>query len=156
MGVADADVQTQRYAIQPVHGPSSGPGGAANRISAFQATNSVVLTLRNPDKVSGIIDGLVAAGANSFGMIEFTVSDHASALDKARAEAVADARRKAELYARAAGVTLGPPITIVEGGAGPVAPGPFMRTVAAASPTPIAPGESSLRVSITVTFELKP
>lgn len=153
MGVPDKDVQTQRYLIQPVYG--GGPSGGGNRITGFQATNTVVLTIRETDKVANLVDGLVAAGANTFGMLEFTVSDRSGALDKARAEAVADARRKAELYARAAGVTLGRPITIVESGSGPAPHADFMRTAAAPSQTPIAPGETSLHVSITATFELQ-
>ena len=59
-----------------------------------------------------MIDTLVGAGANEIGGINFMVSQASKLLDEAREKAVADARRKAEIYAKAAGVTLGAPLSI--------------------------------------------
>ena len=56
-----------------------------------------------------MIDVLVGAGANEIGGINFTVTQASKHLDEAREKAIADARRKAEIYAKAAGVTLGEP-----------------------------------------------
>ena len=64
-----------------------------------------------------MIDVLVGAGANDIGGINFTVTQASKHLDEAREKAIADARRKAEIYAKAAGVTLGEPISISEEGA---------------------------------------
>ena len=61
---------------------------------------------------------LVSAGANEIGGINFMVSQASKLLDDAREQAVADARRKAEIYAKAAGVTLGAPFSISEEGVG--------------------------------------
>ena len=80
-------------------------------------------------KVAGVIDTLVGAGANEIGGINFIVTQASKALDEARAKAVADARRKAEIYAKAAGVTLGEPLSITEEGA---APPPVFRSKMAA------------------------
>ena len=84
--------------------------------------------------------------------IEFVVSEQSKLLDKARAEAIADARRKAELYANAAGMKVGRVMAISEEGSVPL-PRAFqpMRAGAAA---PIAPGEQSLRAVVTVSYEL--
>ena len=76
--------------------------------------------------------------------------------DDAREKAVADARRKAEIYAKAAGVTLGAPLSVSEEGA----PQPLFRAkmaapMAAAAPTPIAQGEETLSVSVAVTWAIK-
>ncbi len=68
-----------------------------------------------------MIDMLVGAGANDIGGINFMVSQASKLLDEAREQAIADARRKAEIYAKAAGVTLGAPLSISEGGS----PGPM-------------------------------
>ncbi len=152
-GVADKDVQTQRYVIQPVYGGGSTSSSGAGP-NGFRATNNVILTIRDPNKVADLIDRLVAAGANSFDSLEWGVSDRSKVLDAARADAVADARRKAELYARAAGVTLGRPLTIVETGANSAPPVVFMRA-AGAPQTQVSPGETTLRVSITASFELQ-
>ena len=68
----------------------------------------------------------VSAGANDIGGINFTVSNASKLLDDARAQAIADARRKAQIYAKAAGVTLGAPISgnlaVTKTGAGTLAP----------------------------------
>ena len=74
--------------------------------------------MRDITKVASIIDVLVGAGANEIGGINFMVSQASKLLDEAREKAIADARRKAEIYAKAAGVTLGAPISISEEGSG--------------------------------------
>jgi len=53
-----------------------------------------------------VLDKMIAAGATEVSNVEFLVSDPGKALDQAREAAIADARRKAEVYARAAGVML--------------------------------------------------
>jgi hypothetical protein len=149
-GVAVDDVQTARLTIQPVHDRSR-PG--AERISGFQASNQVLVRIRDVTKVGDIVDRLVAAGANEFFGIEFFVSAPTKLLDSIRSQAILDARRKADLYARAAGLEIGRAISIVEESAQP--PVPMRAAVARAAPaTPIAPGQEILRVSVTVSFEL--
>jgi uncharacterized protein YggE len=82
------------------------------------------------------------------------VSQASRLLDEAREQAIADARRKAEIYAKAAGVTLGAPVAISEGGA--PAPIAFRRMAAAPESAPIAPGEEMLQVSVSVSWAIKP
>ena len=101
-----------------------------------------------------MIDVLVGAGANDIGGINFTVSDASKHLDEAREKAVADARRKAEIYARAAGVSLGEPISISEEGA----PAPLYRGKMAAPMAvgaPVAQGEETLSVTVSVSWAIK-
>ena len=78
---------------------------------AFQANNTVTVRVREIARLGEMIDALAGAGANRLYGIGFEVSEPRAALDAARREAVADARAKAELYAEAAGVTLGPVMT---------------------------------------------
>ena len=85
---------------------------------AYQADNTVTVRVREIAQLGGTIDALAGAGANRLYGIGFEVSEPRAALDAARREAVADARAKAELFAEAAGVTLGPVISIREGGMG--------------------------------------
>ena len=104
-----------------------------------------------------MIDTLVTAGANDVGNINFTVTQASKLLDDAREKAVADARRKAEIYARAAGVTLGAPLSIAEEGA----PVPVFRAKAmavapmAAGAAPVAQGEEVLSITVSVTWAIK-
>lgn len=94
----------------------------------------------------------MTAGATDAGNIAFLVSDPSKALDQAREAAIGDARRKAEVYARASGLRLGRVEWITEdtGSAPPV----LARVLAAPAPVPIASGEDTLRVRITVGFDI--
>ena len=148
-GIAEKDMQTSRYFIQPVY--SNTP---QQKITGFIATNSVTLTIRKLDDIGELIDRLTDAGANSFGGVEFIVSDANKLLDKVRADALADARRKAQLYADAAGVKLGNLLSLSESINGPR---PMMYMARAAAPAPetsISAGENTLQVSVSVSYEL--
>jgi uncharacterized protein len=152
-GIEEKDFQTSRLSLQPQYAPNrTGP----SPVVGYRASNRVTVRLRDVSKVAGVIDTLVAAGANDIGGINFTVSNASKLLDDARAQAVADARRKAEIYAKAAGVTLGAPLRISEEGA----PGPMtfrkMAAPMAASAAPIAQGEETLQVTISVSWAIKP
>jgi hypothetical protein len=82
------------------------------------------------------------------------VSQASKLLDDAREQAVADARRKAEIYAKAAGVTLGTPLSIAEeGGSAPVFRGKMAMAPMAA--TPVAQGEETLSVTVSVSWAIK-
>ena len=130
---------------------ASGP----SPIVGYRASNRVTVRIRDVSKVAGVIDTLVGAGANDIGNISFEVSQASKLLDEAREKAVADARRKAEIYAKAAGMTLGAPLSISEDGA----PQPVFRAKMAAplaaAPTPIAQGEETLSISVSVTWAIK-
>jgi uncharacterized protein YggE len=112
----------------------------------------VNVTIRELGKVGDVLDRVVAAGATEVGNVSFMVSDASKALDQAREAAIADARRKAEVYAKASGVRLGRVEWINEDtGSGP--PVSIMAR-AAAAPMPIASGEDTLRVRVFVGFDI--
>ena len=112
--------------------------------------------IRQIDKLGEILDLLITAGATDVGNIEFLVSDPSKALDQARDAAIADARRKAEVYARAAGIRLGQVEWITEqSGFGPAVPFRAQGASAArAAAVPIATGDDTLEVTITVGFTI--
>jgi uncharacterized protein YggE len=147
------DIQTSRLSLQPQYAPNrSGP----SPIVGYRASNRVTVRIRDITKVANVIDTLVGAGANDIGNVNFEVSDASKLLDDAREKAVADARRKAEIYAKAAGVTLGAPLSISEEGAPqPIFRGKMAVPMAAAAPTPIAQGEETLSVSVAVSWAIK-
>jgi uncharacterized protein len=151
-GIAEKDYQTSRLSLQPETAPSR-PGGPM-AIVGYRASNRVTVHLRDIAKLANLIDAMVGAGANDIGGISFTVSNASKLLDDAREQAVADARRKAEIYAKAAGVTLGAPLAISEEGA-PV-PIPYRKmAVGMAASAPVAPGEETLHVSVSVSWAIK-
>jgi len=151
-GVEEKDYQTSRLSLQPQYAPNR-PGPSA--ITGYRASNRVSIKLRDVTKVANVIDTLVGAGANEIGGINFVVSQASKLLDEAREKAVADARRKAEIYAKAAGITLGEPLSISEEGQ---APQPVFRGKVAAPmaiTAPVAPGEETLSVTVGVSWAIK-
>ena len=136
-GVADRDIQTSRLSLQPQYDPNK--SGTA-RLTGFQASNQVTVRIRDIDKLPTVLDRAITAGANEMSGIEFVVSEQSKLLDQARDDAIADARRKADLYAKAAGAKLGRVVSITEEGSAPP-PRPIQALRAGA--VPIAPGEQT-------------
>jgi uncharacterized protein len=150
-GIEEKDYQTSRLSLQPQYAPNrQGP----SPVVGYRASNRVTVRMRDVTKVASMIDTLVGAGANDIGGINFMVSQASKLLDDARTQAVADARRKAEIYAKAAGVTLGAPLSISEEGA---AARPVFRAKVAAetAATPVAQGEETLSVTVNVSWAIK-
>jgi uncharacterized protein YggE len=152
-GIDEKDYQTSRLSLQPQYAPNrNGP----SPVVGYRANNRVTVRLRDVTKVAGIIDLLVGAGANDIGGINFMVSQASKLLDDARTNAIADARRKAEIYAKAAGVTLGEPLSISEeGAAAPVFRAGKMAVGGMAAAAPVAQGEETLSISVGVSWAIK-
>jgi uncharacterized protein YggE len=151
-GIVEKDFQTSRLSLQPQYANQSRPG--PNVVVGYRASNRVTIQLRDVSKVASVIDTLVGAGANEIGGINFMVSEASKLLDAARAQAIADARRKAEIYAKAAGVTLGAPVSISESSGS--MPMKFRRMETALAQAPVAQGEETLQVSVSVSWSIKP
>jgi uncharacterized protein len=146
-GIAQTDIQTSRFSIQPVYVPAQ--PGVEPRVSGYSVSNQVEVIIRQISNVGAVLDRLVGAGATDIGN-----SDPSKALDQAREAAVADARHKAELYARASGVSLGRVLSITED-VGYGSPMPLARASAReAAAIPIASGEDTLEARITVGYDI--
>ena len=148
------DIRTSRLSLQPQYAPNR---SGASPVVGYRVSNRVTVRIRDVTKLANVIDTLVGAGANDIGNVSFEVSQASKLLDDAREKAVADARRKAEIYAKAAGVALGQPLSIAESGAPqPVFHAKMMRNAPmATTPTPVEQGEETLSVSVAVTWQIK-
>lgn len=151
-GIAERDVQTRRFGVSPVY-DSRVSGGSQAQIVGYRVTNQVHLRVRELDKLGALLDTLVTAGANELGGVNFTVAEPQPLLDKARVEAVADARRKAALFAREAGVSLGRVLRVEEAEGGGPPPMAFARMQQAESA--VMPGEVEFSVSVQITFAIE-
>ena len=150
-GIEEKDTQTSRLSLQPQYAPNR---TGSSPITGYRASNRVTIRLRDVTKVANVIDVLVGAGANDIGGINFTVSQPSKHLDEAREKAVADARRKAEIFAKAAGEPLGEPLSISEEGApAPLFRGKMAATMAAGAP--VAQGEETLSVTVSASWAIK-
>ena len=114
---------------------------------------SLVERLARPPAGARILEVGCGTGHN-LAMLQTFGEVDAVELDDARRLAVADARRKAELYAKETGVQLGEVLLIQE--QPPQIPGPrFVAARAEASAVPIAEGELDFATTIELTFAIK-
>ena len=158
-GIADKDIQTSQINLNPVYGqPVIGPNGQVvpePRIVGYQASNSVTIRSRDIKGFGKVLDALVASGSNQINGPAFQMSDPRAAMDEARGDAMKQARARADLYAKAAGLRVVRIVSISEGGGySPPQPVYAMAKMADASSSPIAAGEVEAQVSLTVQFEL--
>jgi len=154
-GVADKDMQTSNFSVQPQYATDKN-GNTLQNITGYQVSNTVSVRVNDLEKVGPTLDALVSSGANSIGDIAFTIKDPKPLMMQARADAVADATARAQTLARAAGVTLGPIVSISESGYSPPRPMYRMAAMAGApAPTPIAAGEQSVTAGVSITWSIR-
>jgi uncharacterized protein len=123
-------------------------------VTGYDASNAVRATIRDLDRAGPTVDAAVAAGANQVYGPTLTVSDAESRYAEAVDAAFDDARARAEAIAEKAGVTLGAPIAIVEGGGGGGPVPLYDRAEAAAADVAIEPGTQDVGATLTVTFAI--
>ncbi len=151
-GIAQKDIQTSQFSVQPIYVQQT---NAEEKLTGFSVSNQISVDIRQLDKLGDVLDRLVTAGATDVGNIAFLHADTSKVLDQAREGAIADARRKAEIYAHAAGVNLGGVTWITEeAGYQPPLPMGAMRAKAAPASVPIAVGQDTLQVRVTVGFDI--
>lgn len=151
-GVKPADMQTSQLSVHPQWDNQNKPYDQPLKITGFLATNMLQITVRDLGSLGVILDVLTKVGANRIEGVYFGVAEPGPHLDSAREAAVTEALRKGALFARAAGMTLGPILSIDEAGA---EPRPMFRVEAmVADAVPIAEGEVSFSASVTVRFAL--
>ncbi len=158
LGIADKDIQTTNLSLQPVYDYSSGSNPP--RLTGYQLSNAVAVTIRNLDQVGDAIDGSLAAGATTLDGVTFRVDDPAAAEKQAREAAVAQAKAKAETLAAGAGVSIGGVASIAETSAPISYPMAYRDALAAAAPdksvaTPVETGTNEVTVTVAVTYLIK-
>jgi len=153
-GVAAADVQTAGFSVYPRHADGNDDGAPA-RIAGYTVRNGVVVRVRALPELGKLLDAAVRAGANQIDGISFLIDDDTDLRDQAREGGVRDARRKADLYAAAAGVKAGRVLSITETTAEPPMR-PMLRMSAEAASVPVEAGSVEITADVTVVFALAP
>lgn len=155
-GIADRDLKTSNISLQPQYRYANNEPPV---ITGYQASNNVTVRFRDIGKSGSVLDALVATGANQINGPDLGVDNPDAAMDEARADAIAKARARAELYAKATGLKVKRILSISEGSFEMPRPMPIMMRaqgmMAEAADTKILPGEQSLNVTVSVRFELE-
>jgi uncharacterized protein YggE len=139
------DITTQSVSLSPTYGDNS-------QLTGYSASNTVSATVAF-SAAGATIDAAVGAGANQVYGPSPLLADTEAQYQKALADAVDNARARAEVLAKAAGQTLGAVATIVEGGNATV-PMPYAKGAAVDAATPVVAGPQDTTASVTVTFLL--
>jgi uncharacterized protein YggE len=157
--IADEDIQTKRFSIQQV--TRYDREAEQEIVIGYRVTNVVITKIRDLERVGNVIDSIAEAGGDliRINSINFSVEDHSTYHDEARAKAVNDAKDRADKLANLAGISLGKPTYISEVTQGiptPIrlaseAPAP----VAAPVETPISPGEMEVTLTVQIAYEIK-
>ena len=152
-GIASQDIQTSGLNLNPQLDYQE---GRAPRVTGYQASNMVSVRVTALERLGEVLDAIVAAGANEINGIHFQREDGQAAEDDARRDAVADARHKAAIRAEAAGLELGPVLTLRDTAQGGGGPQPMMMRAQADSVarTPVEPGQLSVTAQVQVEYAL--
>ena len=163
-GINQKDIQTGAFYItQRINWNSY-----QSSIIGYTVTNMLTVKIRDMNKVGDIIDSAIAAGGDIIRMdnLTFSVEDPSEIYQQAREKATANARDKAEQYARLLGVKLGAPTYVSEStqqsnpyyygnNVGNYYSGNMTTpTVTDSSDSSISPGQNTITLNITVAYEL--
>ncbi|MCE5191039.1 MAG: SIMPL domain-containing protein [Actinomycetia bacterium] len=153
-GVAKEDLQTSGVNVYPQQDYSS---GKTPRITGYQASVQVRATIKDMAKIGDVINAGTGAGANEVSGPAFTLSDQAASRTDAIDKAIADAKSRAEVMAKAAGKSVGDVLGISETGVSvpPIMYGAVKTAADAAGSVPIETGTLDVTANVTVVFELK-
>jgi uncharacterized protein YggE len=152
-GIDPKDIQTTNFSVNPVYDQKA--DGRPPVVIGYRVTNQVRITLHDTKKLGAILDKMVTLGANQIDSIEFGVDEPEALKDEARKLAVKNVSENAKLYAEAAGVGLGPILSISEEessyqprfAAAPAA-------MEMAKDVPIEAGTATVEMRVRVTWEI--
>lgn len=154
-GLEGKDIQTSDLSLQPQYDYEQ---NRPPRLTGYQASNQVTVTVNDLERLGSALDAVVAAGANQVSGVSFGLKDPQAAEDQARIRAVKALQAKADLYAGATGYRVGRLINLSEGGG--ITPAPEAGEVVVsgvrryAAPIPVEAGQLNVRVDITGLYEL--
>lgn len=155
-GVSRDQISTENYSVAP--NTRYDQATQRSTVVGYIVSNVVRVEVRRIDQVASVLDAALAKGANQINSLDFFASNSDSARHAAIVQGVARARADAETLARAAGGSLGALIELSTADAGPR---PMYRldvrsAMAAATPTPIEPGQQRVQVTVNARWRFVP
>ena len=151
LGIPDKEINTGGYSIGPTYSSDG------RTITGYIASESLELKWHNVDTTGSTLDALVQAGGATRISVSFGLNDYSGPQSQARGNAIADARDKAQAMAKAAGVSLGQVLRVVDftsGGRTPVDYSPSMAAADVQAPTVVPVGQLDITVTVEVDFSI--
>lgn len=157
-GFESRDIATSGFSVQPRYAPPKKDSADAPQINGYEVRNMVTVRVRDLARLGDLLDKVVTNGANQIGGIAFDIAEPAKLEEAARVAAVKDARAQAQALADAAGLRLVRVLAITSNGTS-MPPMPRMMAAPAmmkAEAVPVEAGESEIRASVNVIYEIEP
>jgi len=173
LGISEKDIKTTNYSVTPNYSTNPRlllpdqpqtmmypvPGGSEQQIIGYTVTQNLKIDVKQMDKINKVVDTATAAGANLVGQVGFSFSDEMKTKleNKAREDAIKEAKQKAQNLAGFSGIRLGKLINVVE--SNQIWPWRMMETSMKSSgqdlqpPTNITPGENTISITVTLFYE---
>jgi len=155
LGIDKKDIRTTNYNLNPNYEYTNGK----QRITGYNASTNIEITVRELDKANSVIDAGTANGANTVGGVVFAVENKTKAENEAREKAIAEAKDKAENASKVAGFTLGKILNYQENFEGNPVPRAYLMAgkgeADASAPTQLETGSEDITVTVTLSYELR-
>jgi len=156
-GIEEKDIKTTEYNLSPRY--EYDEKTKKTFISGYTLTQTVLVKVRDLNKVAEVLGGLPALGINQISSISFDIDEPEKYLSEARNQAFDKAKEKAKAIAEKNGVKLGRVINFYE-----YQSTPYYQNVRAlgmggaeaVQPLPqIQPGSQEVTIQVSVTYEIK-
>src|SRR3989338_7087271 len=157
-GIEEKDIRNQQLSLNPMYDWNDGN----QTLRGYEAIQTLIVKVRDLDKVGDVLSAATNAGANQVGGVNFTIDDPEALRAEARQKAIDQAEAKAEELADALGMSLGKLKGFSEGG-GYAPPMPYMARGMVAADAMMAKeeslqvpeGEQEINVNVALTYELR-
>lgn len=151
--VADRDIQTAGLHVEAQYAEGD---NQPRRLTGYQASNTVTVTVHDLARLGAVLDASVAGGVNQVNGVELRLADPQAAEDAARTQAISRLQTKAELMARASGYRISRLVRLSDGGGEvrPMAQGYRSMAMRAPVATPVSAGDLTVRVDVSALYEL--
>ncbi len=153
-GISKDDIQTSNFSLYPVY-EWQGDKEGRQVLTGYRCNNSVVVRLKNLANIGPTIDAATGAGANSIGGISFGLLDPKSKENELLGQAVENAREKADIMAKAAGVNIDSVYRISDGytSVSSMDQGGWRVEAVKDAVTPVEPGSVTVRATVRVDYQ---
>jgi uncharacterized protein YggE len=155
LSIPDKDIQTSNFSLSPQYQVCKPGTVCPQRVVGYEVSNTVNVIIEDLGKTGAVLDAVVSSGSNQIDNIGFSIRDTSALLKQARAAAVKDAIDRAQTFAKAAGVTLGPILSMQESSNYQPRPMYEAKAMMAEAPPPIAGGEQSVSADVAITWEIQ-
>ena len=149
-GISEPAIQVSRLRLSAVYDYSNN----RQRLTGHEASADITVAIKDVNATDTIISEAIDAGANAVQSLVFDTTRRTELEDAAQRAAVADALRKATVFADAAGVTIGHVVHLEEsGGNGPTPFAGKMLMAESADPAFVS-GSIGIEASVVVRFSI--